>query len=77
MIPPDKVLHIQAGLIIFVLGWITFGYKFGLALTICSAVLKEVVDWKTGEGNPEFMDVVATIGIPLIICLVLKFIFKL
>lgn len=76
MIPEDKIMHIQAGLIIFVLGWICIGYKFGLALAIFSGLLKEIHDWESGEENPEFMDFVATIGVPLIICLILKYIFK-
>lgn len=66
----------KAGLLIFVIGWMVLGHSFGLALVMAAGASKELYDWKTGGGTPELMDFIATVAIPVVICLILEYIFR-
>lgn len=63
----DKVYHLIAGVLIYILGCILTNVHIGIILCIVIGVGKEVVyDKLLGRGEPEVMDAVITI-IPVII----------
>lgn len=72
--PLDKILHIIAGLVIFTVAFIALNREsLGLALFVVyvMAIGKEVVDLYS-DGNSEIMDIVATVAIPTLIYLTIK-----
>ena len=72
----DKIKHVVFGLIIFALGWYIWNSDIGLILVGFAAVGKELND-ATGIFKPllskgkktgfDFLDIIYTIAIPLII----------
>lgn len=61
MISHDKALHIIAGVIAFAVGNF-LGLDYAIAAVVLAAVTKEIADWWTGKGTPEWMDIVYTIA---------------
>lgn len=61
-IEKDKLLHLVAGIYIYLLARLIFPQDISYAIVIVVAILKEVVyDKALGKGSPEVLDVIYTI----------------
>lgn len=59
-IPHDKLLHYVAGTLIYGLCSLFIGlYAIGIVFIV--AVCKEVYDYVSKKGTPEYMDIIATV----------------
>lgn len=69
LIPQDKANHVIYGMIIYYLVQFFLTPYAALAVVAVFAVGKEVYDWVSGKGTPEFLDIMATIlgSLPLFI----------
>lgn len=70
LLPEDKVLHIIVGLWIYCLWrllWVKDTYNLGFILFI--SIFKEIIDSFIPSRNTEFLDIIASIALPLIISL--------
>ena len=64
---PDKAGHLVTGAILYATCYMftSFDEKECLVPVIAAAVGKELYDM-TGKGNPEVLDAVATVALPLV-----------
>ena len=69
-IPTNKKKHFSAGFVICAIVSLFCGYLFGLAAAAIAAAGKEVRDYITKKGMPEFADFVYTIvgAVAFILC---------
>lgn len=60
-IEKDKLLHLLAGVYLFLLSRLIFPQAVSIAIVIVVAVLKELLyDKMMGKGSPEVLDVIYT-----------------
>lgn len=69
LIPQDKANHVIYGMIIYYLVQFSLTPYAALATVAVFAVAKEVYDWASKRGTPEFLDIMATVlgALPLFI----------
>jgi len=78
----DKIKHVIAGLIIFLLGWYFFNSGIGLAFAVGIGIVKELNDeykWfkfllTSKNSKMDTWDILATIAIPFVITIIEYFI---
>lgn len=58
--PRDKWLHVAAGVLAFVFGWLMVGPWFGALLAVLAAVGREAWQLWTGRGVVDAWDAIAT-----------------
>lgn len=59
-IPHDKLLHYVAGTIIYALCSLFIGL-YAIVIVLVIAIGKEVYDYVSKKGTPEYMDIIATV----------------
>jgi zinc transporter ZupT len=69
-IAKDKQLHFIVGAILAIIGILFGGVWAGLALVVTIAAMKEIRDFITGKGTPEFMDFMYTVAGGAVVILV-------
>lgn len=69
LIPQDKANHVIYGMIIYYLAQFILTPVATLALVVAFAIGKEVYDWLSKKGTPEFLDFMSTVmgALPLYI----------
>ena len=69
LIPQDKANHVIYGMIIYYIVQFILSPVATLALVVTFAISKEVHDWLSKKGTPEFLDFVSTVmgALPLYI----------
>ena len=69
LIPQDKANHVIYGMIIYYIVQFILSPVATLALVVGVAVGKEVYDWLSNKGTPEFLDFMTTVmgALPLYI----------
>ena len=73
VLPKDKKEHMIAGIVIYATCYIiTEEADWCLIPVVVAGVGKEIYDAQ-GNGNPEVMDAIATISVPLAISYTIKF----
>lgn len=61
-IEKDKLLHLLAGIYLFLLARLLFSPEISIVIVVVVAILKEVLyDKALGKGTPEVLDVIYTI----------------
>ena len=68
-IPNDKLLHSFYGTLIFAVQLFFVSHITAFFVVFTLAVLKEVYDYFMPNHTPDIFDIVATVGIPLILTL--------
>jgi len=61
MIRKDHLAHAVVSCALAVVGAFRFGPWWGFGLAFAVGVAKEVWDWRTGRGTPEWSDMAANI----------------
>lgn len=56
----DKVYHFFAGMMIYIFSNIFFNTWLSILPVIVIGAAKEVYDYYSGKGNPEWLDFIAT-----------------
>lgn len=59
-LPTDKLKHMIAGVLLFIAGNF-FGMDMAIAVVVLGACLREIENWWTGDGTPEWMDILFTL----------------
>lgn len=65
----DKVKHFLGGMVIGLIALVDFFIGLGIVMGIAAG--KEIYDYVSGKGTPEFLDFVATVAGYLVVALII------
>lgn len=61
MVRRDHLLHIAVSFALAVVGGFLIGRWWGLSAALVAGIVKEIDDWRTKRGTPEWGDMAANV----------------